>query len=229
MSKSEHMFDELASWVVASEFCRRFPENRVFELHPGGGLYDMLSVRDGELNELFAINRGGSLHFSAVDVEQDSRWSESIRDNGSRALLDRICRHLHRPVPATLPRTKRHVLVYRVIAESLRLTMLRPTHVTWVSGFHDTSGESGGPADHLFGPFPGARKAVQARQEDDPLGEPAYRFWFAVAGNEPLCALDTSAQLYLGDGTPRDFMKAYQGNRNVTDLVASQLSPSLMT
>ena len=228
MSTPEHMFDELASWVVASEFCRRFPEHRIFELHPGGGLYDILSVRDPDLHEIFAINRGGSLHFSSVDAEQDTRWSEAIRANGPRALLDRICESLRKSVPKTLPPTKRHVLGYRVIAESLRLTMLRPTHVTWVSGFHDTSGYSGGRADHLFERFPAVLQAVRSRHDDDPLGEPAYRFWFAVAGDQPLCVLDTRAQLYLGDGSQRDLMKAYRSGDRLTDTVAANLSPSLI-
>lgn len=56
---------ETLSWRLLTKFWQRFPDRyALIETHPGGGMYDCLSLaecKDG-FHSILDVNRGGSLH-----------------------------------------------------------------------------------------------------------------------------------------------------------------------
>jgi hypothetical protein len=50
---------EIASWRLISDICRRYPETfTIIETHPGGGLYDCLSLQAISKSDLPTLNCG---------------------------------------------------------------------------------------------------------------------------------------------------------------------------
>ena len=188
-------------------------------------MYDVLSIRDENVDDLFDINRKGSVHFPAAGHSSDGRWMERLNADGPAAVLDGVCEVLGYRVPKPLPPTERHVLTYRVITEFLRWQSVRTSHWEWQSGCCDTSGYGGGIQEKWFEALPSAQEAVRERRTDDPLGEPAYRFWFALCDGEPALAVDTDAMVHRSGSQPADLMEFYQHNRNLSALVVAKLLP----
>ncbi len=101
---------EAASWRLAAELCRRHPDRlRIYELHPGGGQYDCLSIAvAGESpRSLIQLNRNGSIHIEgrwdgrAPQVEPRS-WTAYLAE-------DRSCSYARsRPTPPCRPRWRSH-------------------------------------------------------------------------------------------------------------------------
>lgn len=80
-------------------------------------------------------------------------------------------------------------------------------------GYTDTSGHIlGDPIrHHLFEPFPRLQKRLEARQDDDFLGIPAYRFWFLLRGDEPVLGIEApTGVVESADGQRHDLIELYR-------------------
>ena len=87
------------SWWLAAELVRRNPHLIIRETHPGGGVYDCLSLRDGRHGDnaptLVDINRAGSIHTfkQAPDGtvhDHTFTWSELLSLEHPYRLVDEI-------------------------------------------------------------------------------------------------------------------------------------------
>ena len=64
MMEASYRLCKIASWRLVGELHRRVPGAfNVYETHPGGGMYDCLSLYDRNAEHIADFNRGGSLHF----------------------------------------------------------------------------------------------------------------------------------------------------------------------
>ena len=217
---------EVASWSLVSELVRRAPQRlRVIETHPGGGIYDCLSVLDGGRG-VSHLNRQGSLHVQGrLDGQPGESvsldvWPRLAAGENPRTILDEWCRHLHLAVPAPLPAGTPTSLTYRVIAACLKQTSFDVGTWRCVNGCLDTSGWGGGVLDALFARFSGARGRRQAAVPEDVLQEPAYRFWFLERDGEPRICLETTGMAWLADGASLDLVAEYRRHRNVHAIAA---------
>ena len=126
---------EIASWSLASELVRRAPSRlRLIETHPGGGIYNCLTLLDGS-RPVSDLNRTGNLHvLGRLDggpcepVSLDV-WVRLAAGENPRAILDEWCRRLGVIVPDSLPAGSPTSLTYRVIAALLRQAAFSP--VSW--------------------------------------------------------------------------------------------------
>lgn len=61
MQQLSRQLIESGSWSLSAQLVRRHPRLRIYEMHPGGGLYDCLSYVDSTDNTIREMyNRAGS-------------------------------------------------------------------------------------------------------------------------------------------------------------------------
>ena len=91
---------EAASWRLAAELVRRYPARfTVIEMHPGGGMYDCLTLLDQDEAsglERIDLNREGSAFVrrrghQGRDWVRRGCWPEMAATRDPRDLLDRLC------------------------------------------------------------------------------------------------------------------------------------------
>ena len=215
---------ESLSWQIAVLLLRLHPERlRLVETHPGGGTYDCLSLYDrsdhtrGDLR----LNRGGSatvMHrFDGSSGPDDmtqwrSLWSEALAAD-TRTVVEELARMSRLPDVKRVPPSNPEVLSFRLLSAFLSTKAFSST--IWESrmGYTDTSGHFlGDPIRHdLFAPFPELQKRLGARQDDDFLGIPAYRFWFLLRGEEPVLGIEvTTGVIEATNGHRHDLMELYR-------------------
>lgn len=185
---------EAASWRLGSELARRHPRRlRLIRTHPGGGLYDCLTLvdRDGGPGEL-ALNRNGRIHVSRFEPPHDSEvepleWVEYLVGDPLN-LLGRIERLAGLDAPASAPPSNATTLTLRVLA-AIAATAFKTVHPIDIQpGWIDSLGiSSPNAALERFTAIPEARRRVQP---DDILGVAGYRFWTVVRDDEPILAFD---------------------------------------
>jgi len=124
-----HQLREIASWRVASELLRRYPEHLALdETHPGGGQYDCLTLtrRGGrEPREvIFDLNRNGSAHVRPHRPEGPALtwtgfWEDLASARDPKEPLDRLAAAADLPLGHKPPVSNPEVLSYRVIVALL--------------------------------------------------------------------------------------------------------------
>lgn len=208
---------EAASWRLAAELCRRHPERlRVYELQPGGGQYDCLSIAAGgeDPRSLVQLNRYGSIHtFGRLDghepdVEPRS-WAAYLAEDPYlfvRTLEDDTAL----PAPPEVPATVAHTLVYRLLAAAAAVDVLGVRRRRIVSGYFDSSGEPCRARNELFADFPAADRRRADDSGERPLGIAEYRFWFVLDAGRPVACFDIAGFAWDAAGTQVDLMQAYQ-------------------
>ena len=131
------------SWLVAAEVVRAAPDLAVYETHPGGGMYDCLSLfGDGVRLE---INREGSIHVTESPLGEAvpllKTWTrKATKPGGARDLARQLLAAAGREWPDRRPPTTPRVLTYRVIARLLAARALDTPVWDVRSQFLDTSG-----------------------------------------------------------------------------------------
>lgn len=220
------------SWWVAAELARRHPELVVYEMHPGGGMYDVLCVASiralsagsaGDLPRVM-LNRVGTLQ---VHTGQESvtlaSWADLIGTSSPHSLVKEVEAGTGwgspLPTPATTPRT----LVYRLIAAAL--TMLMNDRHRWDarSVFLDSS--DGCRVEDYLERFSGAREALRGTSFVGLPGEPESHFWALQRDGETMLVLSIEGRLYDRSGGTRDLMSTYQKyNRKLIPFTAALLA-----
>ena len=96
--RPSRQMEEIASWRLASEMVRRYPNKlSIIETHPGGGQYDCLTLISEVDGITIHVNRGGSITiFSEDDRELAVPWSQSWSQNliaadDLKRPLDQLC------------------------------------------------------------------------------------------------------------------------------------------
>jgi hypothetical protein len=208
---------EAASWRLAAELCRRHPDRlRIYELHPGGGQYDCLSLATAEDDprSLLQLNRHGSIHtlgrWDSRDPDVDSRsWSAYFTEDPYLFLRTLEDDTALRP-PSSVPATVEHTLVYRLLAATAAADVLGVRRRRIVSGFFDSSGEPCRARNELFADFPAADRRRTDPALERPLGIAEYRFWFVLDAGRPVACFDIAGVGWDGEGAEVDLLEAYQ-------------------
>lgn len=183
---------EALSWIMATEICRRDPRINIFETHPGGGLYDCLSLHHADLGHLADLNRAGSIHvFKRLDGMRSPRpwnaWKVSLSVN-TRSLVDMFSEKLGQTVPTRLaPSTSRN-LIYRTASMALSIGAFKPEQWECRSGYADAYGSR--VASH-FDCFPAASGRLACGSEPEVYAS-AIQFWFLLMNAEPVACLHES-------------------------------------
>lgn len=198
------------SWRVAVEALRAVPDLELFETHPGGGLYDCLTlVGDGVRLE---INREGSIHILASPRGEASPlfdsevWPQRVSEpGGARQIACELLTAAGLPWPDRRPPTTPRVLTYRVIARLLAAHALDEPEWDVRSQFLDTSGHGG---SWISEPVPSAEMALL----------PANRVWRVLRGQHTTAWL-CDGWAWTAGGERRDLMAAYDTGATLDQLV----------
>jgi hypothetical protein len=216
---------EIASWKLVSEFLRRHPnEFRLIETHPGGGLYDCLTLVDPAGLPVAEFNREGDLQiWRSSEGRRDSPksldvWGHLSVADDPKEVLDLLSREIGVAVPSRLPRTGRPVLVYRFVAALLSQSVFGRAGWECRNGFFDSSGEECGVRPY-FDSYPAARQRLGKPHQGDIAGQPAFRFWFVIRDDEPLVCLETTGHAWLADGLAFDLTHLYEQEHRVWPVV----------
>lgn len=215
---------EIASWRIVSELYRRYPGKfKVIETHPGGGLYDCLTLIDGRTH-IADFNRQGSLHvFNRFDGNQRlpplfGLWNEMFESEDLKALLDKISKMMGLPTPTSLPPSTNTALIYRFISSFLTHAAFGKNKWECRNGCIDTSGYGEGVRKD-FDEFPEAQKQLREILPDDILGQPAYRFWFLRKNDVPVICLETSGVIWLKEERQYNLMDLYRNDRRIWSII----------
>lgn len=217
---------EAMSWRLVSEMARRYPEVKVIETHPGGGLYDCLDLRFAGDHSLahpsIALNREGSAHFFDSDgylQSWDSFWDDYLAAADPKAIIDRVCERASLPTHEELPASTPPVVTYRFIAAFLAHALLGRRRWECRNGYFDSSGAESG-RNSWFDSFAAAAHLVDVRLPDDLLGNSAYRFWFLLLEGRPQLCLETTGMAWDLEGTEFDLMRLYRVRHRIWPVVS---------
>ena len=221
------------AWWLASELIRRHPkELRVIETHPGGGMYDCLTLvsRDRGLT-LVQLNRTGRIQIRYTDRSDHNRefyaeWLALLRLGRKRKLfIKSIEEALNLPTRSNALPTHQHSVGVRLIANLAGRIAF--SNKTWDlrNMMADTSGVGGGPHDKWMASFP---QLDLPRLQTDLLSSPHYRYWCLLDfKKEPMLCIDVDRGLAWRSLTGRyDLMDLYSSNRSI-DFLVQQVAPSL--
>ncbi|MBO4238587.1 TY-Chap2 family putative peptide chaperone [Pseudonocardia alni] len=213
------------SWWLASELVRRHPRLLVVETHPGGGMYDCLTLVDPGVagpTTVLQLNRNGRIH---VDPHNSTiepvEWTKMLAAENSHSVLRSVegYARLRPPVPRA-PTIGPRAMTYRVLAHIL--ACLVDDRSTWDarSGCLDWGYGLGRHTD--LDRFPSIRDGLHDVRESDLFGEPAYRYWLLHCGDEAVAVLDTDGWAHFADRQPVELVPAYRGNGSrLTSLIGS--------
>ena len=170
------------SWRIAAEMASCVEQSFIVELHPGGGMYDELSVRKrtggvGPGQPVASLNRNGSLRTAGVELA----WADVLRvgtvETTARMLKSAGFAAKRRP---TSPSRR----TYRVAAEILEMRLPDPHQWAVRSAMLDTAGYGTGVQEPLL---LGQRVLAVA----DP-----YQVWAVLCDGAPVLALHEGTAFY---------------------------------
>ncbi|GAA1276086.1 hypothetical protein GCM10009609_43850 [Pseudonocardia aurantiaca] len=223
MSEIAPRFVIAQSWWIASEIVRRHPELRLIETHPGGGLYDCLTIVGPGPHpaSLIQLNRQGRIHVSARAEFEPIEWQEVLRSADAHDVVRRLEAGAGFRSPTTTPASTPAVLGYRVISRVLSSLVNDKRQWDARNGQLDSADGAFEPNPQLQ-QFPTVREAASQRRADDILGQPHYRFWVLSGDAEPLAVVDSDGGLHLRDRPHVRLPRLYrESGRSLTALIAS--------
>jgi hypothetical protein len=192
---------EAASWRLASELARRHPSTtRLIRAHPGGGQSDCLWVLptitgQGDIR----LNRNGTIQVLERFDGRPSQWEPTDWDVYFRAdpreFLGRLEAEAGLPAPSQVPSATPRTLTLRVLAAIAATGVKSVQGIEIVPGLIDSSDGSGGINQQAFDSFSAIPDESLRVQDDDLLGEPAYRFWFVYRDGIPVLAFEQTRAL----------------------------------
>jgi hypothetical protein len=201
------------SWWLASEFVRRHPELVIHEMHPGGGMCDVLCVFEPGVDAFggttqVMLNRAGTIqvHYPQPTERHPERiasWLEVTDDANPHRFLRRIEDAAGLGHPSKAPASTPRALAYRFI--STALTMLGNDRHRWYARneFWDTSSETDYEEDddlrQYLTRFPAAVRDLEHTTRLGVVREPFSYFWALLRDEEPVAILSIEGRLYLPD------------------------------
>lgn len=218
---------EAASWRLASELMRRHPKgSRLTRSHFSTGQNDVLWIQtdtdprvDLRLNRDGTIQVHGRLDGKPIEWEPTT-WIEYLAAD-PREFLERLEGAAGWPAPRQVPASTPETLTYRVLAALAAIGTKTINPIIVRQGYIDS--DYGGPNGHLERfRLP---EELTRRRDSDLMGEPGYRFWIPVRGEEPLMTIEqsTATAWFLGSAEPTDLHAGYQASGKEPAVVAAQL------
>jgi len=209
------------SWWIAGELVRRHPDLRLIETHPGGVLYDCLSLLTSEVRKpkvVIHFNRGGAIHVPGTPDSTQISWASALATDDPHLIVKQLENAAGLSHPSPAPSTSPAALAYRVIARIL--ASLVNDKDTW-----DARNEQEDSSDGGWGPqnfvqnFPRAAELAQIPRPDDLSGEPGYRFWALLKSRLPVAIFDTDGRVHLS-GEQYDLPSIYrQSGRSLSQTI----------
>jgi hypothetical protein len=159
---------EILSWRIMTEIWRRVPDRYgVIEMHPGGGMYDCLTLWNTTKSSSspLSINRGGSLNVDSLGSTKS--WPDWINRmlEDPKDFVTEVARKAGLPEPIKLPKSAASTVTFRFITDFLTHSIGRLEHWECRNGFCDSSGYGGGVRSHWFEKFPGIQPGLKRGEE----------------------------------------------------------------
>lgn len=221
------------AWQIIYQLVRTYTDRydlRVFELHPGGGQYDCLSLRYmNHKNKfgrgLFDINvASGNLHYFGT-VESSCSKADGGRDiikqylsaNDPKTIVDDIRLRLRMPPADAIPPSNGQVLAIGLIAAiAQKFTFSRKVFSARM-GYCDSSGYDSGFRKELE-LFDITKPIIEKREQMK-----AYRYFLFHSDyhgeDKPFALVDMSGFLYFPDNSSMELTSKYQAcNRSLSAL-----------
>jgi len=235
---SASRFVLVESWWIASELARRHPRLVVHEMHPGGGMYDVLALLDpaaGDFHEQtrVMINRTGSIqiHHSTSSGLADmvvASWEDALTTDDPHRLVKAV--EASAGLGPSSPATTERSIAYRFIATALAMTTHDRHRWDARNEFIDSSGDwwPGDPETHGFLSRYSAARADAGRAPGLGLwGEPASHFWGVLRDDVPVALLSIEGRVYR-DETAMELLPIYRSvGRSMTRLVTETMGDLL--
>ncbi|MGZ0712320.1 TY-Chap2 family putative peptide chaperone (plasmid) [Coraliomargarita sp. W4R53] len=219
------------SWWIASELSRRHPELIVYEMHPGGGQYDVLCVATPDqlspdpLEETprVMINRVGTIQIHrGAESTPVADWPRVLRTQDPHQIVKTIEASAGLGSPTEKSSTTTRSIGYRFFAAAL--AMLVNDRYSWDVRSESQDTSDGMRRAHQIDGFPSVVEAIDQTPRLGIHGEPYSHYWVLRKDGQPVAVLSMEGWLHLADGTRRDLMSAYAKNgRNMISLTASIL------
>jgi hypothetical protein len=211
---------EVASWRIVCELFRRFPGKfQVIETHPGGGMYDCLSIFSNT-RHVADFNRAGSFHvFDSTSGQSPLDIWHLLAEEEIPTVLDQVCRILELQVPTKLPPSTADVIVYRFIATLLGHSVFGKDEWECRNGYFDSSGMVECGIHPAFDLFLEAKNRARVSLSGDLLQIPAYRFWFIKKNGIPVICLETTGTVWNADGQSFDLTAHYKKEKRIWPIV----------
>ena len=209
---------EIASWRIVSELHRRYPDKfKVIETHPGGGMYDCLTLMDRKQRHIADFNRVGRLNvFNRFDEKKPQKpfeiWPEMLRSDNPTAIVDQVSDLIGLQVPSKLPSSTPTTLIYRFISTFLNHCTFGKDKWECRNGYFDSSDILGSYEVSDFEYFSQAQQRLRSVFPDDVLQQPAYRFWFLHKNDKPMLCLETTGVVWNDKGTSFELINLYKKN-----------------
>lgn len=202
------------SWKLVAELHRRHPEDfTVIETHPGGGLYDCLTLMNGE-DEVANLNRLGSFRSKDQIIEWADLWPAGLAEGGIADLLERMSRACGLTVPSKLPPTSPETLTYRIMAGVAAAFAFEKDVWEWRNG-QEVNSVCGDQTsrDPWFEAVPGAKEAALADSMHQLFGNSKFGFWFLLKNGRPTLCISKTAVCWSGLGGNFDLAEVYNRER----------------
>jgi hypothetical protein len=221
-----------ASWRIASEICRRHPQDTfILDAVPIVGVdYDCLRVArlDGAGWIEFNRNSTGSAHRLVADLEEDV-WPaflmEWISVADRRNLVRRVSEWFGLPRVAQLPPTTRRTLAYRALVGFLQAHAM-DRHRWSVDGAALVDDMDQPHRRHEFiKRFKDLR--IERPKGGGPMNtvtEPAFSVWFICRNESPLVYVTAEAQATNRKGVEVDLFDTYSRTKRIDDVIAQLAS-----
>lgn len=206
----------LQSWRIAAALVRRHPELIAYEMHPGGGLYDVLCVATpdqlspspGPSAPRVMLNRVGGIHVEGRHSAQPPVWPRIEDTEGIRKTVEALETATGWVPPSKTPAATGRSLTYRFIAAALELFLLDRGPWDARCEFYDSSGDDPVRAGNLLS-FPTAVEELRSVPSIGIHGEPESHFWALTRGGEAVIVVSIEGRVHRRSGTPMDLMPLY--------------------
>lgn len=214
------------AWWIASELIRRHPNVlRVIETHPGGGMYDCLSIINRETGQgLIDLNRNGRIRIRRHDPRRGEgeifvEWIPVLMLGRRRKkFVSSLQEALDLPTHTNALPTHTNSIGVRLLANLANRFSF--SNKTWDlrNAWLDTSGYGEGPQTSWTDQFP---KMDRINLEGDCFGNSHYRYWFLIDFNKtPKLLVDVDRGLAWDSQNVRfDLMEIYSSQKSIDALV----------
>ncbi|WP_407941903.1 TY-Chap2 family putative peptide chaperone [Microcella pacifica] len=194
-----------ASWWLAAELVRRHPDMVAYEMHPGGGMYDVLALVLPPYEEnptRVMLNRAGSIQVhSGNQMHKVATWSDFLFSREPRRTVALIERAAGLSIVEKAPASGARAIAYRYIARLLSITET-DRHVWDVRNeFNDSSGDlfdEVSPYRGYLSAFPLAEADSRAAPRIGIWSEPHAHFWALLRDETPIGLVSNHGLLYVG-------------------------------
>lgn len=220
------------SWWIASELVRRHPELMVYEMHPGGGQYDVLCVatpdqftpNPSRLAPRVMLNRVGTIQIHrGVHSEIVASWISVLEAVSPHEIVKEIEVRTGWGSPPTAPLTTERAIGYRFFAAALAM-MINDRHPWDVRSESLDSSDWGLSRAGLIGGFADVEADLDGTPRLGIHGEPHSHYWALQRGVETVAVVSMEGYMYRPGLKPRALMDAYvKSDRRLLAMTADLL------